>query len=684
MKDRAERTGEDESRAWVSSIEVDGRQKYLFETDKLQEMVGASAITRNLADEACRLEELDECKTIHLFQPASGEVRAWSPDRTRLLTFVWKLREWLAERGVEHTAVLLDCRQDHFECDRQDTPTEAPDTQHDQATDDQATDLPPEPDVPDLAWVHRTLTALARRVKNAKPGSDARPVCSLFESCRIHALDFANYWTPSQEDEQEGTGREKRRALRGYRAQGKFDARQADRVRFIDEDVRTPLFERSMALLPDESSGDQNDQSLRDWVCAKLDPKKGGQSSERAITIGNLVLDPTGWFDEEPTDQFVAFICADGDGMGRLLTGLSWNVPDWGGSNDCDDFGTLRPWERNRRFSTALDDVVRDAFRAAVAEVTLPNKAALKRLHSAAEGGDPFVIPVLPQLLGGDDLWTIARKDVALPLCRIFAACVEHGIGQNAVLQRGMELARKRSEADVKLTMSQGVAFAKAGHPAHAMIEAAESLLDSAKTLRKGKAWQRGEPCEGCLDWHWIESSLSETVAEARAASAAYVAPDTGDVMLLTTRPWTQAEAEQFERAACMLRHQKEGIPRRKREQLDGILRRGHVLSLVAWEAWWNRLRDCERDAVKSASAALAEAWRLPSPCEDRAGCEARHWKHLPLYPWIHLGKAGDGAAEKHYYVTPFLDFLALDNLAGSGEGAACDERSDTAGDAHV
>ena len=421
-----------------------------------------------------------------------------------------------------------------------------------------------------------------------------------------------------------------------------------------------------MALLNDGSTGDEDDRSLRDWVRATLAPIEG-QAPERAITIGNLVLDPTGWFDEEPTDQFVAFICADGDGMGRLLTGLNWNVPDWGDSDDRDGLGTLTPWERNRRFSTALDDVVRDAFRAAVAEVTLPNKAALKRLHGAAEGGTPFVIPVLPQLLGGDDLWTIARKDVALPLCRIFAAGVERGI-RGTILERGLDLARRRSGATLKLTMSQGVAFAKAGHPAHAMIEAAESLLDSAKTLRKGKAWQRGEPCEGCLDWHWIESSLSETVAEARSASAAYVAPDTGDVMLLTTRPWTQTEGERFECAAGLFRDRENGVPRRKREQLDGILRRGHVLSLVAWEAWWNRLRDGEREAVTHASQALAEAWRLPSPCEDRAGCKARHWKHLPLYPWIHLGTEGDGADAKHYYVTPLLDFLALDNLAGSDE----------------
>lgn len=675
--DRAGRIREDENRAWASSIEVDSRQQYLFETDKLQEMVGASAIMRGLADEACRLEQLDQNAAVHLFQPASGEVRAWSTDRTSLLRFVWKLREWLTRRGVEHTAVMMPCRQDHFACDRPDVATEEPDIQPDQATD-----LHPEPGFPDLAWVHRTLTALARRVKNAKPGSDARPVCSLFESCRIHGLDFANEWTPSEEEEQEGEGRERRRALRGYRARAKFDARQADRLRFVDEAVKEPLYDRSMALLDDGSITDEDDQSLRDWVCANLGPRTGRQPHERAITVGNLVLDPTGWFDEEPADQFVAFICADGDDMGRLLTRLSWNVPNWGNSNDGDGFGSLHPWERNRRFSTALDGVVRAAFRAAVAEVTLPNKAALKRLCDAARDAGRFVISVLPELLGGDDLWMIARKDVALPLCRIFAANVQRGIQENqesAILRRGIQLANERPGANVKLTMSQGVAFAKAGHPVHAMIEAAESLLDSAKTLRKGKAWQRGEPDEGCLDWHWIESSLSETVEEARAAGTAYVAPDTGDVMLLTTRPWKQTEAEQFERAAGLFRDRKSGVPRRKREQLDDILRRGHVLSLVAWELWWSRLRDGERNTVERASAALGEAWRLPRPGEKRAGREAGQWIHLPISPWIHLGKGSQGAEERHYYVTPLLDFLALDNLAGSSDLSAYHNGSHTA-----
>ena len=269
-------------------------------------------------------------------------------------------------------------------------------------------------------------------------------------------------------------------------------------------------------MLPANGSESSTDlEELRKWVEARL-----ASGAERPITIGDLV-DPSEWLDDDDAgDQFVAFICADGDGMGRLFTGLDWNLPGWGRSSGDDaDFGDLRPWERNRQFSEALDRAVREAFRTAVAEVTLPDLEALKELHKANDQGNRFTIPVLPQLLGGDDLWTIARRDVALRLCRTFADGVPRRIENSKILKKGIALSeqaaneseQKAGEPDrtagesertadkcgqangkpVTLSMSHGIAFAKAGHPVHAMIEAAESLLKSAKALRNGLAWKR-------------------------------------------------------------------------------------------------------------------------------------------------------------------------------------------------
>ena len=695
------------SKAWAVSVEVDGRQKYLFETDKLQEMVGASAIMRQLASEFGKQSENDPA-AIHIFQPASGEIRAWSTNRVALLHYAWKAREWLTERGVEHTVALLECRRDHFIRDK--TPCEeeqarcAKKQEEDIDPDAGAGRFKSEPAWPDLTWVHGKLTDLARQVKNAKAGSDARPVCSLFEACRLHGFDFANEWIPEEEDESV-SGREKRRALRGYRASKKWGARQRDRTRFIDEDVRRPLKERADALT--KAAGGCDTKRVMERVERLLGPSEqkpdgsetGDASPQRAIKIDDLVLRSAQQLleGEDGADRFVAFICADGDGMGRLLTGLDWNTTAWNNRNQDsparNDWNPITPWERNREFSLTLDNVVRDAFRTAVAEVTLPDRESLKQFLDAVEKGSSFLVPVLPQLLGGDDLWTIARKDVALKLCRTFASNVSTGVEESTILRKAMDISKGASGETVSLSMSLGIAFAKAGHPVHAMIDAAESLLASAKTLRKGTAWslrkntdwQRPEPNEGCIDWHWIESSLSETVGEARARGAAYVAPDTGDVMLLTTRPWTLTETEAFENAAAVFEsgapddENSRGVPRRKREQLEDILRRGHVLSLVAWEAWWNGLHPKERSAVKAMSeATLSEDWRLPAPgCKTRAGCEAPKWDgHFDLSPWIYLGPDTDQDGKKNYYVTPLIDLLTLHNL-GSSTGSGSDQPGD-------
>ena len=50
-------------------IEVDGRQRYLFETDKLAEILGASRV---IAETVTKAGEY--FPTCHVFQPVSGEI----------------------------------------------------------------------------------------------------------------------------------------------------------------------------------------------------------------------------------------------------------------------------------------------------------------------------------------------------------------------------------------------------------------------------------------------------------------------------------------------------------------------------------------------------------------------------------------------------------------------------------
>src|SRR5437016_5056715 len=106
----------------------------------------------------------------------------------------------------------------------------------------------------------------------------------------------------------------------------------------------------------------------------------------------------------------------------------------------------------------------------------------------AAGTGDIEVpLPLLPQLLGGDDLWLVARRDVVFGLISTFAAKYQQAVESSPILSEALRIANRELDAGmtesdgrhagIRLTMSSGIAFAKAGFPAHAMVRAAEDLI---------------------------------------------------------------------------------------------------------------------------------------------------------------------------------------------------------------
>lgn len=600
MSEDAQSSGE---KACVVAIDVDKRQAYIFETDKLREMLGASRIIDGTRDKA---KEYFKDDGLHIFSPVSGEIRVWAPaaDREKLLKATWQLREWLNERGVEHSVAYCEADEADF---RNDADGRSPD--------------------PTLSEVHKTLGRRVTSIKAAKPGPDARPRCSLFAACQIHALDPANVWQPQRKTDED----EPRRELVGFRAAWKLDAWEKERKRLYDTWLKQPVLKRLQPVL-------KRLAELRPEIHATVSKPPG-------MTLGDLsdLLDRPG----EAGDQYIAFICCDGDSMGKVLTKLSWNHPEWKKNKPAEK---REPWERNHDFSVALDDAIRDAARAGIL-ATLDTETfreyLSKRFSERARKAQKenkqveLELPVLPQLCGGEDMWIVAHRGVALQLAIAFgreyeelARCPHHHEGI-------IEIARTLAPVDDKLTLSFGIAFAKAGFPVHAMVDAAEKLLKSAKALRKDNLKEKGRPApkEGCIDWHWIESSLTEDVEDARARWR--YRDDDRQVLHLTTRPWSISETQAFIDAT----HRLARLPRRKREQIETIVRLGRELSLLAWESWWKSLRPEERADFEGVNTALPDAFRLCHPSTD---------------PWRNLG-----TPEQPRWVTPLLDLLALQHVLG-------------------
>lgn len=664
MIDNLPNTPTDQDVVSVVAIDVDGRQKYIFETDKLQEMLGASRIIDQTKDQAEMF--FNEEKGLYLFLPVSGEIRAWAhkEKQRELLDAAWDLRLWLEQRGVSHTCVYFETCSDHFEKDNLEKQpgVEQPEPEID-------------PGYPCLDWVHKSLLARMRRRKDLRRGEDNRPRCSLFSACQLHAIEPANLWMPdgfgAEEDEE-------RRKLVSARARAKWEAWKNAKHGYGQNEREEGFYQQYLKRPVEEQLRYYLDKSLPEL--------------NRPIYFKDLTDDI---IQTEDRDSYLAFVCADGDGMGKILSALNWNDLRW---QALEKEGTKRkPWERNRNFALEYDDCVKEAFAEAVADVVVPDPKTAKDLYQQACEQEDFTIqlPLLPQLLGGDDLWMVSKRDIALELCQKFSAHYEKLVNNkyqsygtkdekligSTTLHQAIQVAgftsvkdhqgtgvggdardanenQDQSKEPVALTISFGVAFAKAGFPAHAMIEAAEALLKSAKSLRKQKIWGRQEEgkLQGCLDWHWIESSCIESMADARRQGWSYA--DGQKLMLLTSRPWSILQTEQFLAAAKELGK----VARRKREQLEAILRRGHQLSKLAAEEWWKGLLPREREVIEQVNENLKSAgW----PVGIKEGNLSE-----PFDPWRRLGayeieEKEHDKAQVEVYATPLLDLLALQHVMG-------------------
>ena len=582
--------------ACLVSIEVDGRQKYIFETDKWQEILGASRIVAETVGvaEGFFKDELG----LHLLSPVSGDIRAWAAiaNRPALLDAVWKMRRWLSERGVEHTCGYLETDARHFE-----GKSEVGVVPADRIPKERAS----------LAEVYRRMTGVVGSQKSAKIGSDRRPVCSLFAPCRLHGLDFATEWRPYPRP---GEPNEPRRRQRGWRAREKQSAWLDSRDGLYDE-MRVALEHELRAIgVPDPPKvlDDLKDPNRFDFSSG-MDDEQDGQR-----------------------DQYVALVCADGDRFGsEFLKMLDWNSAAWRDDSPA--------WQRNWQVFEAINECVLAAFRSALAKVAA---AAIK--HDLARRKEPL-IPALLQLVGGDDLWVLCRRDLALDLAAGFSASFSEHAGAKDILARAIKVARLNGSKMERLTMSVGVAFAKAGFPIHAMIENAESLMGNAKRERADLASK-----EAFVDWHWIQSSLSESVDAAREHGWRVNAfeDDLSDLEL-TSRPWTLAQV-----AAMLKAHGEiQPVPRGKLQLLEDILRMGYTPSLLAWEGWWKSLTGSEVACLNKARVALADAGIVLPPATQGRGFDSA------FLPW-HVFKSSPVGLHRR---TPWLDLLALEDVLKNG-----------------
>ena len=164
---------------------------------------------------------------------------------------------------------------------------------------------------------------------------------------------------------------------------------------------------------------------------------------------------------------YLALIHADGNGVGKSRPG--------------DVAGDARFFYQNRV-------LLRQAAKAALDnayDIDSTRRTAEKAIAEKAGKSPKVFAPLIPLMLGGDDLLLVCRAEIALPF--VVSLC--------AVLD---EL--QTNNDDFKLTLGVGVVFAKHTIPIHRLHEVAERLASSAKRRFRGLQ-ENGAEAPSVIDW---------------------------------------------------------------------------------------------------------------------------------------------------------------------------------------
>ena len=190
----------------------------------------------------------------------------------------------------------------------------------------------------------------------------------------------------------------------------------------------------------------------------------------------------------------VAVIHIDGNGVGGIMKELNSSKDRVASAEFQEKIGCDRDDpDALRRFLLAvnerLQNAVEHAFAAAWTRID-----DLSRHDDDRAGREHAVIPVVPVILGGDDVTVITSGDYALPFAAAYLRHYEEATGNDPIL---CCLTPPEGQDTGPMTAAAGVAIVKRNFPFHIAYELAEKLVDRAKIV--GKTTQ--PPCS-TLDYH--------------------------------------------------------------------------------------------------------------------------------------------------------------------------------------
>lgn len=247
------------------------------------------------------------------------------------------------------------------------------------------------------------------------------------------------------------------------------------------------------------------DKNLRGGASSMVLAKRGAyQSAWKRITDavpGVRLYKGLADFEDEPelSGNWRAIVHADGNGLGSVFANFRKNL-----AHDIDVVGYL---EAMRKFSDAIDSWSKRA--AEIAMLAIWGSELDEQVADRRASGKRQRVPVLPVVLGGDDLTVICEGERAVPFAAAYLCAFEEQSEQGLKDDLGRLLPRLEEK---KFAAAAGVAIVKPHFPFHQAYALAEQLTKSAKAP-KDKV--KGTPCSA-LDFHVLFDSSGADLADIR------------------------------------------------------------------------------------------------------------------------------------------------------------------------
>lgn len=228
--------------------------------------------------------------------------------------------------------------------------------------------------------------------------------------------------------------------------------------------------------------------------------------------------------------EWVSVLHADGNGLGQVFLQFS----DWvrGLKRDgVQDNEWLTDEVRNlpfgrlfirayREMSVQLEEMTRTAFLEAIKKDLVP-VAEKHNLHN---------IPLIPIILGGDDLTVMMDGHYALPFTRSFLEEHQKVVRDDRGVVKAILTMAKEQLGHPGIGMSAGVSITKPHFPFSTSYDLAEELVQSAKRVKR-----LVNPASSALDFHILYDSSAASIREIRERLVRYW---NGGGSRLTSKPF--------------------------------------------------------------------------------------------------------------------------------------------------